>query len=81
MIAFGVVMLALCGTCTAFFTISSLAELIQGGHSGDEFGPVPVLQAAAMFGAPPILVGVALIWLGRWLRRGPKPPPSAPPPG
>jgi hypothetical protein len=89
MIAVGILMVALCGACTAFFTIGALVDLSQG-HSGGEFSPEGILRAAGALGVPPTLVGGLLIWGGLRLQRrpkapspisSPKPPPSAPPPG
>ncbi|MDB5434910.1 MAG: hypothetical protein JWR47_1167 [Phenylobacterium sp.] len=80
MIAVGMLLVALCGTCSAFFAISALADILTRGlHSGGEFSSVSVLQVTPVFGGPPILVGAALIWGGLRLRRAPKPPPASPP--
>ncbi|HEY2740278.1 MAG TPA: hypothetical protein VGK45_17845 [Thermoanaerobaculia bacterium] len=80
MIAVGFVMVALCGTCTLIFTIGGLSDLANN-HSGGEFDPRTTLALTAMLGGPPTLIGGLLIWGGYWLRRRPKPPLSAPPPG
>jgi hypothetical protein len=79
MLAVGIIMVALCGTCTAYFVIGSLIDLAQG-HSGGEFDSGSILVMAAMLGLPPIVVGALLVWGGSRLRRAPRPPPASPPP-
>jgi hypothetical protein len=72
MVVIGVLMVGLCGLCTAVFAIGSLVDLAQG-HSGGEFSAGSLLQAALTLGLPPIAVGALLIWGGLRLQRKPKP--------
>jgi hypothetical protein len=79
LIAIGWLMVGLCGTCTVVFLTESVVALTQHQPAG-EFGPNFIPIMALILGGPPIVIGALLIWTGRSLL-GPKPPPSAPPPG
>ena len=81
MVVIGVLMVTLCGLCTAVFTIGALVDLARGRSSGELFSGGSLLQAALMLGLPPIGVGALLVWGGLRVQRKPKPPPSPPPPG
>ena len=80
LITVGVLLAVLCGTCTALFGGMSLIQIIAGHGAEGEFNANSILPFALIVGAPPTLLGAALIYVGRRLRR-PTPRPSAPPPG
>ena len=81
MVVIGVLMVTLCGLCTAFFAIGALVDMAKGHSGGELFSNGSLLQAAVMLGLPPIAIGALLVWGDLRVRRGPRPPPSAPPPG
>jgi len=68
LMAVGVLMVGLCGLCSAFFLVSTI-----GGASS---GVGSMVMLALVFGGVPIAAGVALFIVGRNLRRGSQSPRS-----
>jgi hypothetical protein len=69
MVVIGVLMVTLCGLCTAVFAIGALVDLAQRRSGGELFSGGSLLQAALMLGLPPIAVGALLVWGGLRVRR------------
>ena len=79
-IAAGLLVVALCGSCTAAF----VGGLVWSAISGDPgAGAVPFLMPIPLIiGGGPTLGGILLVRRGLRRRRNARPPPSsAPPPG
>jgi hypothetical protein len=74
-VAVGVLMLTLCGSCTAYFAGTALLGMARGEDAG--LGVI-VLAGAALFGGLPTLCGLMLIWLGRRKYRVVGAPPGPP---
>jgi hypothetical protein len=79
LIAAGLLMTALCGTCTAYFIGGPLWALARGDIAGAYLWPVVVVGALTVGGIP-TLIGALILRSGLKRRRA-RPPPSAPPPG
>jgi hypothetical protein len=66
MICAGFLVLVPSGLCTGFFNILSVVGMISSSPSGYETG---IFWLSLMFGGPPILLGIALIFVGMRLNR------------
>jgi len=75
LLAVGVLMIVLCGGCGAVFLLYFLFHGVA--HPND----MPLTLIPLVVGGVPALIGFGLFAAGRALRRAPKPPPSALPPG
>lgn len=64
----GGILTALAGACTVYWTWGTLSDVSQGHGWGLNSGLTDWLLTTAMIGGAPILLGVALFFLGRWLR-------------
>lgn len=64
----GAMMAALCGLCSALVVYIGLSYRSDALTSLDGFAST--VGVAALFGGPPILVGLGLFFWGRRLRRG-----------
>jgi len=64
----GAMMTLLCGLCSLLFLYIGLSERSDALTTVDGF--TSVVGVIAMFGGPPVLVGLALFFWGRRLRRG-----------
>ena len=76
LMAVGFLMMLLCGGCGAVFLVMFVGDGIA--HPNDlAIG----IATPLLLGGVPALLGLGLFVVGRGVRDGPKPPPSAPPPG
>ena len=66
MICAGLLVLVPSGLCTGFVSVVSLVSAVGNSPSGYEIG---VFWISLMVGGPPILMGIALIFVGRRLNR------------
>jgi hypothetical protein len=82
MIAAGIMIIGLCGTCTAALDGNIIWQMLRAGSDEGGLSGL-ILFVSAFVGGLPILGGVLLLWIGLKRYRGPtvKPPPSVPPPG
>jgi hypothetical protein len=71
----GVLMTALCGSCTAWYGVALLASALHGETYLIGIAVVGWL----LIGGVPTLIGVFLLHAGLRRRRRPRPPPSSPP--
>ena len=77
-IAVGGLMATLCGGCTVYWI--GLAVLGWNDPSNEGLSPILIIGAVAVGGLPTLLGVLLLRWAWpRW--RGPRLPPSPPPPG
>jgi hypothetical protein len=85
MIATGVMIIGLCGTCTAFFDGNIIRGLLTPTTAYNDEAGIGwfALFVSVFVGGLPILIGALLLRSGlrRYRAAGPKPPPSVPPPG
>jgi len=80
LVTVGALILGLSGLCTLGFAGVTLVSDLQQPNSYGSFSNM--LPFMLMIGGVPMLIGFGIIRWGMWvLRRTPKPPPSAPPPG
>jgi len=63
----GAMMAVLCGLCSALFLYIGFSERPDALTTAEGFGATAGI--VALFGGPPVLVGLGLFFLGRWLRR------------
>lgn len=78
-IAAGIVIVALCGSCTAYWVGGfSWSIVTRSYESGLAAIFIPI---ALVIGGVPTVFGALMMREGLRRRAAPKPPPSAPPPG
>ena len=65
LLVLGVLMAVLCGGCTLFVTVASLANASEAGFA----------VVGLLFGGVPTLMGLVLVWAGWRLVRTRPPPP------
>jgi len=80
LVAVGALILTLSGLCTLGFAgVSIWSDLHQHNSYGSFSSILPFML---VLGGLPMLAGFGIVRWGLWtLRKAPKPPPSAPPPG
>jgi hypothetical protein len=83
LVTVGALILGLSGLCTLGFAgVSLWSDLQRAGGSGGYGTFAGILPFMLILGGVPMLIGFGLLWWGlRLLRKAPRPPPSAPPPG